>query len=30
MVTVDGQPVRQWPDVLQKLLGPGDHKFVGL
>lgn len=28
MVTVDGQPVRQWPDVLQKLLGPGDHKFV--
>jgi hypothetical protein len=27
VVTVDGQPVRLWPDVLQKLLGPGLHKF---
>jgi hypothetical protein len=27
IVTVDGQPVRQWTDVLQKILGPGHHKF---
>jgi hypothetical protein len=26
-VTVDGQPVRNWPEVLQKLEGPGHHKL---
>lgn len=27
MVTVNGQPVRNWQDALQKLLGPGPHRF---
>jgi hypothetical protein len=27
VVTVDGQPMSQWSDVLQKLLGPGKHPF---
>jgi hypothetical protein len=27
VVTVDGEPVRTWPDALQKLLGPGTHEF---
>ena len=26
-VTVDAQPVRNWHDALQKLLGPGRHSF---
>ena len=26
VVTVDGQPVRNWTDALQKMLGPGDHR----
>jgi hypothetical protein len=26
VVTVDGQPVRNWPEALQKLLGPGVHR----
>ncbi len=27
MVTVDGQPVINWREALQKLLGPGTHNF---
>jgi hypothetical protein len=27
IVTVDGQPARNWVDVLRKLLGPGKHFF---
>jgi hypothetical protein len=27
IVTVDGQPVRDWHEALQKMLGPGVHKF---
>jgi hypothetical protein len=26
VVTVDGQPVHNWPEALEKLLGPGVHK----
>jgi hypothetical protein len=26
-VTVDGQPARNWPEILQKLLGPGAHRM---
>jgi hypothetical protein len=25
VVTLDGQPMRSWPDVLQKVIGPGIH-----
>ena len=28
IVTVDGEPLKRWYDVLQKLLGPGEHKFA--
>ncbi len=28
VVTVDGQAMTTWNDVLQKLLGPGEHNFV--
>jgi hypothetical protein len=28
VVTVDGQPARDWSDVLQKLLGPGMHRMT--
>ncbi len=28
VVTVDGQPVRNWHDALQKLAGPGRHSFT--
>ena len=27
VVTVDGQPVTDWHSALQKLIGPGNHKF---
>jgi hypothetical protein len=27
IVTIDGQPVRDWQQVLQKMLGPGIHHF---
>jgi hypothetical protein len=27
MVKVDGQPVRKWYDALDKLIGPGKHRF---
>jgi len=27
VVTVDGHPVRNWKEVLDKLIGPGPHKF---
>jgi hypothetical protein len=27
VVTVDGQPMREWRDVLQKILGPEHHNF---
>lgn len=27
LVTVDGQPVRNWNEALEKMLGPGGHKF---
>jgi len=27
VVTVDGQPVQDWKEVLDKLIGPGMHKF---
>src|ERR1043165_7033003 len=27
IVTVDGQPVRTWNEALQKLIGPGQHRF---
>ena len=28
IVRVDGEPVRNWHDALQKLLGPGEYKFT--
>jgi len=28
VVKVDGEPVRNWHDALQKLLGPGEYKFT--
>jgi len=28
IVRVDGEPVRNWQAVLQKLLGPGDYKYT--
>jgi hypothetical protein len=27
VVTVDGQPVRNWAEVLEKILGPGTHAY---
>ncbi|HXU74385.1 MAG TPA: hypothetical protein VN947_34060 [Polyangia bacterium] len=27
-VSVDGQPMRRWTEVLSKLMGPGKHPFV--
>ena len=27
IVKVDGQPVRNWVEVLEKLLGPGEHRY---
>jgi hypothetical protein len=27
VITVDGQPMRNWHDVLEKLMGPGRHNF---
>jgi hypothetical protein len=27
IVMVDGQPVRNWKEALQKMLGPGEHLF---
>jgi hypothetical protein len=27
MVMVDGQPVNNWKDALEKILGPGEHLF---
>jgi hypothetical protein len=27
VVTVDGQPVRNWDEAMQKMLGPGQHYF---
>lgn len=28
IVRVDGEPVRNWHDALQRLLGPGEYKFT--
>jgi hypothetical protein len=28
IVKVDGEPVRNWHDALQKLLGPGEYKYT--
>jgi hypothetical protein len=28
VVRVDGEPVRNWQEALQKLLGPGEYKFT--
>jgi hypothetical protein len=28
IVKVDGEPVRNWKQVLEKLLGPGEHQFA--
>jgi hypothetical protein len=27
IVKVDGQPVKNWPEVLDKLMGPGKHRY---
>jgi hypothetical protein len=28
IVKVDGQPVKNWSEVLEKLLGPGEHRYA--
>ncbi len=28
IVKVDGQPVRNWSEALEKLLGPGEHRYA--